>query len=111
MWSSVKNPKPRTVVKIRRPYRCCSICTEVRTIDCNLLMKYNANGRISIDCKQNTVVMAEWYRRALAIQGTTNEDNSTGRIPLIVDEVRVWGWRSLRAACHHPAQWFDLARA
>jgi hypothetical protein len=46
--------------------------------------------------------MAEWYRRALAIRGTTNEDNSTGRVPLIVSEASLWGWRSLRAACHHP---------
>ena len=99
---SIRDLDPRTVVRTRRPNRCCSVYAEVCTIDANFLRQYNASSRISIDCKQDTVVMAEWYRSALAIRGTTNEDNSTGRVSLIVSEARVRGWRSLRAACHHP---------
>jgi hypothetical protein len=99
---STKYLDSRTVVKMRRPGRCWAVFTEVRRIDCNFLRQYNASLRINIDCKQDAIVMAEWYRRALAIRGTTDEDNSTGRVPLIVNEARVWGWRSLRAACHHP---------
>jgi hypothetical protein len=93
----------RTVLKMKRSGRCRSVYAELRTIDRNFLQQYNDSQRtIDIDCKQDTIVMAEWYRRALAISSTTDKDNSTGRVPLIVSEARVWGWRSLRAACHHP---------
>lgn len=99
---SIKELDSRTVVKIRRPDRCRSVYTEVRTIERNFLRQYNDSPRISIDCKQDTIVMAEWYRRAIAIRDTTNNDNETGRVPLIVKKVRIPVWRSLRAACHHP---------
>lgn len=97
-----QNLRSRTVVKIKRPGRCRSVYMEVRTIDCNFLRKYNADPHISLDCEQDTIVMAEWYRRALAIDSTTKQDNTTDRVPLVVKEARLCGWRSLRAACHHP---------
>jgi hypothetical protein len=46
--------------------------------------------------------MAEWYRTALAISKTTQSDNKTDTVRLIVEETRKPIWRALRAACHHP---------
>lgn len=100
---SVKDLDSRTVVKIKRPKVCRGVYTEVRKIDCNFLRQYNDSSHtISVDCERDTIVMAEWYRRALAIRDTTNRDNEKGRVPLIVKEARLLGWRSLRTACHHP---------
>ncbi len=90
------------MVKIRRPDRRRCIYTEVRKIDRNFLRRYNQRPRLAIDCQQNTIVVGEWYRTALAIDGTTRKDNVTGRVALIVEPAKLWGWRSLRAACHHP---------
>ena len=50
----------------------------------------------------DTLVMAEWYRKALGISRTTSPDNETGTVRLAVRPSRRQGWRSLRAACHHP---------
>ena len=110
---SLKELDSRTVVKIRRPDRCRSVYTEVRTIDCNFLGQYNDSPRtIIIDSNQDTIVMAEWYRRALAIRDTTDDDNKTGRVPLIVKKARMPVWRALRTACHHPpTQLYDWAHA
>lgn len=99
---STKHLDSRTVVLIKAPGHCRGIYAEVRTIDDNFLLKYNACPRIDIDCKHDTLVMAEWYRRALAIRGTTKEDDKTNTVSLIVKKAKIWGWRSLRAASHHP---------
>ena len=99
---SVKDLDSRTVVKIKRPKVCRGVYTEVRMIDCNFLRQYHITPRITIDCERDTIVMAEWYRRALAIRGSTNLDNKTDTVSLIVEKARLWGWRSLRTACHHP---------
>lgn len=100
---SLKNLQSRTVVKISRPgHHCCGVYTEVRKVDCNFLQEYNASPRIFIDCKQDTIVMAEWYRVALGIRYTTNRDNIRCTVPLCVKEIRCWGYNSLRFACHHP---------
>jgi hypothetical protein len=58
--------------------------------------------RIDIDTRFDTLVMGEWYRDALSIAATTQSNNRTGAVPLVVKKVRCWGWRSLRSACHHP---------
>jgi hypothetical protein len=82
------------------------VYVEVRKVDCNFLGRYNDDtqkgGRIELDPKLNTIVMAEWYRVALAICDTTGDDNKTGTIPLQVKEIHWWGYKSLRFACHHP---------
>lgn len=98
-----QNLDSRTVVNIRRPNACRGVYTELRTIDCNFLRQYNDSPHtFCIRNKQDTIVMAEWYRTALAIRGTTSKDNEAGRVPLIVKKVKIPVWRSLRAACHHP---------
>ena len=97
-----QNLDSRTVVKLKRPGCCWGVYTELRTIDCNFLQRYNDNPRThKIDCKRDTIVMAEWYRRALAIPGSTSESNEIGRVSLIVKKMRIPIWRTLRAACHH----------
>jgi hypothetical protein len=92
----------RVVVKISRPGDRRAIYTEVRKIDRNFLHRYNQAPRTDIDDGRDTIVMGEWYRTALAIRGTTKKDNATDRVALIVERAKLWGWRSLRAACHHP---------
>jgi hypothetical protein len=77
----------------------------VRKIDCNFLSQYNNDPkevRVDINKNKNTIIMAEWYRRALAIRAPTNRDNKTDTVLLIVKKAKIWGWRSLRAASHHP---------
>jgi hypothetical protein len=92
----------RTIVSIERPGHNYRVYAEVRKIDGNFCQRYNASPRISVDCEDDTIVMAWWYRRALAIQDITKHDNRTDRVSLKVKEAKIWGWRSLRAACHHP---------
>lgn len=100
-----QNLDSRTVVVIKRPGDCRVVYTEVRRIDRNFLLQYNSDAnriRINIDSNRDTIVMAEWYRRALAIRSTTKPDNNTDTVSLSVKKAKIWGWRSLRAACHHP---------
>ena len=92
----------RTVVQISQPGRCYKVYTEVRTIDCNFLRQYNVSPRIAIDREKDTIVMAEWYRRTLAISATSDQDNKTGNVSLIIKKAKIPVWRSVRAACHHP---------
>lgn len=99
---STKHLDSRAVISIKAPGHCRGIYAEVRRIDCNFCKKYNDGPRIAIECKHDTLVMAEWYRMALAIRGTTKKDNKTDMVSLIVKESKLWGWRSLRVACHHP---------
>lgn len=76
---------------------------EVRKIDDNFRRNYNSDpGRIRLVEDRDTLVMAEWYREALGILGTTSSDNEAGRVDLIVSRSRMPVWRSLRAGCHHP---------
>lgn len=105
MCGPSQNLDSRTVVTIKRPCRWHGVYTEVRKVDSNFLSHYNNDSkkvRIDINSDQDTIVMAEWYRTALNIRGTTNLDNKTDTVSLIVKEAKIWGWRSLRAACHHP---------
>ena len=46
--------------------------------------------------------MADWYRKALAIGDTTKRDNETGTVLLRLKVIRLWGYRSLCFASHHP---------
>lgn len=95
---STKAFESRTVVKMRFTGRCHGVYAEVRMIDDNFIERYNEGRRVCIDKCRDTIVMSEWYRRSLGIHGTTNTDG----IPLIVKKARIWGWRSVRAICHHP---------
>lgn len=98
----------RTILRIERRARNRQfrIFVEVRNIDDNFRRNYNCGSkRIGLVDEQNTVVMAEWYRGALGIRGTTSPDNKTGTVCLTVQRSPIPVWRSLRAACHHP----DLA--
>ena len=52
--------------------------------------------------QRDTLVIAEWYREALGIFGTTSRDNETGKVRLAFARSRMPIWPSLRAACHHP---------
>lgn len=107
---SLENLQSRAVVKISRPGHCRGVYTEVRKIDDNFLGQYNhdpitrdpENRQIDIVPTKDTIVMAEWYRVALAIWDTTECDDELGTVPLCVKEVRPWGYKSLCAACHHP---------
>lgn len=99
---STEHLDSRTVVSVKQFGARHVIYAEVRKIDENFRQRYNASPRINIDCKRDTLVMAEWYRRALAIRGTTERDNQTGTVPLIVSRAKISWWGSLRAACHHP---------
>ena len=76
---------------------------EVREFDRNFLAHYNKD-RLSVpeNGRQPTVVLSHWYRSALGGFDTTASDNRTGRVKLGIKPMRLWGWRSLRAACHHP---------
>ena len=103
VWMCGKNtPASRTIIKICRPDGGRCVYTEARTIDCNFLREYNINPRTDIICDQDTIVMAWWYRNALGIPDTTDSENKTGKVQLIVTRAKIWCWRSLRAACHHP---------
>ena len=102
---STEGLQSRTVLKIRRAHPRRTIYTELRRIDRNFLRQYNDDEkglRIDIDRRQDTLVMGEWYRVVLAIDRTTRKDNQGGRVALSVKRARVWGWRAVRAACHHP---------
>ena len=112
-WIWMKFHPSRTVVKItKRPKPCWqfwqrrSVYCQVRNFDQNFLGKYNNNQsrRIKIPCKnrESTIVMSQWYRDALGGFGTTNKDNKTGKVELCVKPAKLAGWRSVRAACHHP---------
>jgi len=94
----------RTIVRISREGRW--VFCEVRDIrDQNFIDKYNSDSKRS-QLKKNlcdeTIVMAKWYRDALGGFRTTQKDNTVGRKQLDVIQPRLPGWRSLRAACHHP---------
>ena len=96
------NLASRTVVLIKSACNHRGVYTEVRKIDKNFLRKYNSDPyRLCINESQDTIVMAEWYRIALAIDRTTNLDRRP-TVPLTVKEVSRYGWGPLRAACHHP---------
>jgi hypothetical protein len=93
----------RTIVKIRRPRRLYGVICEVRTIDFNFRGDYNEdpkNKRIKVERNLDTMVVPEWYRTALGIERTNRENGDLTE--LIVTKLKFWGWRSLRAACHHP---------
>jgi hypothetical protein len=91
--------KSRTVVKVRYPSRSRYFYAEVRKIEENFLRQYNdPKQRICINCDQNTIVMAEWYRSALGIKDISKSNS----FALVVTPAKLWGWKSLRAACHHP---------
>jgi hypothetical protein len=104
--------EPRTVVIISRSGLRRYLYTCVRTIDDNFRKTYNhvlkddpknddpKKVRYNIDADLDTIVMAEWYRNALAID--TTKQGETKTIPLLVKKARIPIWRSLRAACHHP---------
>jgi hypothetical protein len=95
--------RSRMVVKIR-PVRCWrAVYTEVRVIDCNFLHDYNEDSkkrRIDIHPAKDTIVIAEWYRNGLGIRTSGRDD--TPKIELSIKRARLWGLKSLRAACHHP---------
>lgn len=93
---------PRTIVAIRRPGRCRPVYVEARKGDRNFCKKYNADPRIDIVEGKDTVIMAEWYRRALAISRPTAKDNTTDTVELTITEPCIPIWPSLRAACSHP---------
>ena len=103
---ALKTLQSRRIVRFCRPGYHRGVYTEVRKIDCNFLGRYNDDDTkswgIKVDPKLNTIVMAEWYRVALAIRDTTQANNKTGTITLHVKEIRWWGYKSLRFACHHP---------
>jgi hypothetical protein len=93
----------RPVAKVRRPWHLRGTY-ETRKIDPNFLGEYNNDPkgvRIDINTTFDILVMGEWYRNALAIAATTQSNNKTGAVPLVVKKVQCWGWRSLRSACHH----------
>jgi len=95
--------KPRTVIKVRPVGRRCAVYTEVRTIDPNFCDDYNDDPkkrRTAIDCAKDTIVMAEWYRNGLGIP--KSGPNDTPKSKLSIKKARLWGLRSLHAACHHP---------
>ena len=79
------------------------IYVEVRKIDDNFRGNYNCGAkRVSLVQNHDTLVMAEWYRKALEISRTTSSNNQTDTVRLAVRPSRIPVWRSLRAACHHP---------
>ena len=110
-WIWVDGLPSRTIVKVTnreshcwsiRPRR--SVVCEVREIDENFLDHYNQEPRFPIpkQGRQPTLVLSHWYRAALGGFHTTEPDNVRGRVKLAIKPMRLWGWRSIRAACHHP---------
>ncbi len=106
-WVWMDGIASRTVVKITNPERKRSIFCQVREFDKNFLREYNAQ-KCTFNIKekfcggQPTIVMGGWYRDALGIRKTTEEDDITDRQKLCVKRFGLWGWRDLRATAHHP---------
>ena len=115
---SKTNPRSRTVVKITRDGCGRGLYVEARVIDENFVDKYNSScGRCRIDLNKNTIVMGDWYRRALDIVDNTPcdevvntpRDEKSGTIELHVKAVDFQGWAALFAACHSPDATVRLA--
>jgi len=108
-WIWMAKPA-RTVVRIDNLATGGSIYCQVRDLrDPNFLKRYNQRPRISIAQPNETIIMGEWYRKALGIAGTTHGDNVDRRAELVVAELKNWGWGPLHAACHQPDLYVRLA--
>jgi hypothetical protein len=103
-WIWVDGIPSRTIVRIKDRKTQRTVFCEAREFDTNFLEKYNRGPRIEIPVsnRKPTIVISKWYRDALGIEETTSEDNSTGKRTLDIQPARIWWWRALRAASHHP---------
>jgi len=108
-WVWMAKPS-RTVVRINNLATGGSVYCQARDIrDPNFVNRYNQRPRISIVKPDETVVMGEWYRKALGIVATTHSNNVDRRVDLDLKDLNRWGWGVLRAACHQPDVYVRLA--
>jgi len=112
---SQNNPKSRHVVKITREGRGRGLYVDARVIDDNFIDNYKSNPRrcpiefTNDAVVHDTIVMGDWYRRALGIRDSTPCDEKSGKIKLHVEEVEFCGCATLFAACHSPDATVRLA--
>ena len=109
-WVWIQDPRlpSRTLIQLSRRLRGRKWTTfcEARFIDRNFIKGYSKDGRVDLVEQPNPMVISEWYRNALggfptAYQQTAQLDDRP--IPDIkIRKLRLWGWRALRGACHHP---------
>ncbi len=109
-WVWIQDPHlpSRTLVQLSRSLRGRTWKTfcEARFIDPNFIRRYSKDGRVNLTEQVNPIVISEWYRNALggfptAAQQKAKSDDRP--IPdLKIRKLRLWGWRALRGACHHP---------
>jgi hypothetical protein len=105
VWMATNMPS-RSVVKIKDCATKRTVFCQIRNFDENFLEKYKedpAKRRKEITEPSKTIVMSEWYRDALGGFLTTQRGGKERELK--INPAYIWGWRSLRAASHHP----DLA--
>jgi len=100
VWLQQPNLPSFTPIEIQNPQTGRSVYCECRHIDSNFLRVYNQPPRISIGVPQKALVISGWYRDALGGIETTHHSNRD--VPLTIRKLRIWGWRQVRSACHHP---------
>jgi hypothetical protein len=114
---SSKNLTSRVAVAITRQGCGRGVYVDARIVDRNFLSLYNhdllhpdpKNRRIDIDLDQDTIVMGDWYRRALGISKTTSRNMKSGIVRLTVKQVGLGGVEALFTACHNPDPMVRLA--
>jgi hypothetical protein len=101
-WVWIQQPDllPFTPVKIHNPQTGKSVYCEARHIDSNFQREYNHPPRITIDDPSKAMVISGWYRAALGGFETTYHSGKD--VELEITKLRLWGWRQIRCACHHP---------
>jgi|GEM_PF-1045709 len=103
VWMAPIMPS-RSVVKIKDCDTKHKVFCQIRNFDGNFIKRYNENpSTVDIRDPCQTIVMSGWYRDALGGFDTTRKSNQERTLE--IKSACIWGWRSLRAACHHP----DLA--
>jgi hypothetical protein len=103
-WVWLKEPAylSRTAVELRIPRGRKTFC-EARHLEENFVSAYNDRPR-TIKIKhdaEDALVISEWYRNALG-EFTTSYHRRGEKTILQVRKLRLWGWRALRVASHHP---------
>lgn len=65
VWLSNHNYAPRSIIRIRNRSNNKAIYCEALEIDDNFTEEYNQLPRVSIDGREDTIIMNGWYRNRL----------------------------------------------
>jgi hypothetical protein len=98
IWFSCPPIRTRTIVKVYHPKNNRAIFCVSRNIDPNFRTQYNDRQHtLNIQNSCEALVISQWYRDALG-----DFETKKGQVELEITPARIWGWRSIRACCHHP---------